>query len=58
MATSKTKKLEGTRENHEENSTLSEGLTKGTFYQVGTVMPVTTTPTSVNQKNRGAERGE
>ena len=58
MATTKTKKLEGTRENHEDNSSLEQGLTKGTFYQVGTVMPVSTgSPVSVNKKSPGSEHG-
>jgi hypothetical protein len=61
MAVTKTTKkdMQGTRENHVEDSSPEQGITKGTYMQVGTVMPVSTSsPISVNAKKSGAERGE
>jgi hypothetical protein len=60
VAMTRTKdKGQGYRENHGEDSSPEQGVTKGTYMQVGTVMPVSTSsPISVNAKKSGAERGE
>jgi hypothetical protein len=46
----------GYKENHGEDSQTNK-ITKGTYYQVGTVMPMTENAVSVNKKEPGAERG-
>jgi hypothetical protein len=59
MAMKRTKETQGYYENHGEDSAPEQGITKGTYMQVGTVMPVSTSsPISVNAKKSGAERGE
>jgi hypothetical protein len=47
----------GYKENHGDDSMVNK-TTKGTFYQVGTVMPMTENAVSVNRKEPGHERGE